>query len=170
MSTMKNHLCSFLSRLVLPGLVALLILLSPAFLRADAIITFDVSGFAANASGGTLDSCAADVSCAFSGMFQVDTTTGTVESSGLDITLPGLPTFNLLSGSFPSVLFSVPVGTIIASGPADTMSLIFITEPTPSSLVGFTGGGIFSTTQDTLANYTTLVAGVKPPPEFDPLA
>ena len=71
---MKN-LRSFLSRL---GLAAPLICLSPALALADIITTFDVSGTAKNLSGGTLDSCANDTTCDFSGMFRVDTTFGRV--------------------------------------------------------------------------------------------
>jgi hypothetical protein len=39
--------------------------------------------------------------CDFSGSFQVDTTTGTVESSGLDINFPGLTVFDTLTFSGP---------------------------------------------------------------------
>jgi len=71
----------------------LLILLSLYIVRADTITTFQVSGTAENDSGGTLDSCLSRATCAFSGMFPVDTANGTVESSGLDITFPGLTAF-----------------------------------------------------------------------------
>jgi hypothetical protein len=46
MSTRKNYLCSFLSRLAFCGLAAPLILLSPALVRAGAITEFAVSGTA----------------------------------------------------------------------------------------------------------------------------
>jgi len=85
--------------LALCVLAAPLILLWPALVRADAIITFDVSGFATNISLGTLDSCPEHELCAFSGTFRVDTTKGTVESGGFDISLPGLPAFDRLVSS-----------------------------------------------------------------------
>ena len=98
---MKNCVSSFLSRLALPGLMSFT-LLSPALALADTITTFDVEGTATNISGGMLGSCLTGATCAFSGMFQVDVTTGKVESSGLDIAFPGVRTFDtlFLSGPF----------------------------------------------------------------------
>jgi hypothetical protein len=103
MSTMKNHLCSLLSRLALCGLAGPLILLSPDLVRADSIRTFDVSGTATNVLGSTLGSCANGAVCPFSGMFQVDTTTGTIEPNSFNISFPGLSTFKELIFSLPSL-------------------------------------------------------------------
>jgi len=128
--------CSFLSRLALPGLMSL-ILLAPAIARAD---VFYVSGTALNFSGGKLGSCAAGASCPFSGMFTVDTTTGTVESTGLDVTLPGLPDFDTLFFSGAASSNAWEIGATNSAG--DSLSLAFITAPTPASLVGFTEGSI----------------------------
>jgi len=135
---MKNHSCSFLSRLALPGLMSL-ILLSPAIARAD---LFEVSGTATHISGGALGSCAGGATCPFSGMFTVDTTTGTIEKTGLEVTLPGLPTFDdLLSSNGSGGIWEIQVKN--SSG--DVVALGFDTEPNPDSLVGFTGGsGVFS--------------------------
>jgi hypothetical protein len=138
---MKIYLCSFLNRLALPGLMSL-ILLSPALSLAATITTFDVSGTAKNLSGGPLGSCAAGAICGFTGMFQVDTTSGTFESSGLDITLPGLPAFDTLTLSEPFSLPDWRISTMNSS--QDELMVLFTTAPTPSSLVGFTGGTIDS--------------------------
>jgi hypothetical protein len=155
---MKNRLCSFLSRLALP-----LLLLSPAITLADTITTFDVSGTATNLSGGTLDSCAAGATCDFSGMFQVDVTTGAVESSGLDITLPGLPAFDMLGSSIRlpnSLLWQIGAFNSLS----DTVDLDFTTAPTPGSLVGFDGGVIFGAGD--IANFYRITGGtITPVPE-----
>jgi hypothetical protein len=153
--------CSFLCRLALPGLMSL-ILLSPALMRADILTTFDVSGTALNVSGGTLDSCANGALCAFSGMFTVDVTTGTVESSGLDIRLPGLPSFDTLAGSGPLPGLG---WRITASNPADEVFLDFTTPPHAGSLVGFTGGSIIGGAE-LLSNYRIAAGGsITPTPE-----
>src|SRR5215469_10674665 len=135
---MKNRLCSFLSRLVLPGLVALIVLMSSALMRADAITTFGVSGFANNFSGGTLDSCPENELCAFSGTFRVDTTKGTLESSGFDITFPGLPAFARLVS--PVKFFSFRGGGYCAKQHHRPTALFFLTFPISGSLVGYKGG------------------------------
>jgi hypothetical protein len=121
----------------LRSLLALpLILLSPALALADTITTFDVEGGAVvNISGATIDSCANLQTCDFSGMFQVDVTTGTYESTGLAFTLPGLATFDSLEVSSPGFLN-------VGNSSGDTLNFFFTTEPTPDSLVGFTGGTI----------------------------
>jgi hypothetical protein len=126
---MTNRLRSFLA---LP-----LILLSPALALADTITTFDVEGGAVvNISGATIDSCANLQTCDFSGMFQVDVTTGTYESTGLAFTLPGLSTFDSLeSRSSPGFLD-------VGNSSGNSLNFTFTTEPTPDSLVGFTGGTI----------------------------
>jgi hypothetical protein len=125
---MTNRLRSFLA---LP-----LILLSPALALADTITTFDVEGGAVvNVSGATIDSCANLQTCDFSGMFQVDVTTGTYESTGLAFTLPGLATFDSLEGSSPGSLNA-------GNSSGNSLNFRFTTEPTPDSLVGFTGGTI----------------------------
>jgi len=128
--------------LVLPGLVALLVLLSPAFARADAITTLAVSGTAQNISGTKLDSCANGATCAFSGTFQVDTTSGSLETSGFAITLPGLPAFNSPFGSDPVDLTSF-WEIFVHNGSGDTLHFVFSTAHIPASLKGFTGGSFF---------------------------
>jgi hypothetical protein len=162
---MKNWLCSFLSRLALPGLAALLTLLSPALALADTISTFDVSGTATNVSGGSLDSCANGATCAFLGMFQVDTTNDTVESSGFDIVFPGLTAFDtpVLEGPSP------PDWLIIANNSSsDALIFLFSTAPTPGSLVGFTGGTILGTKVNNpsfAALYDVTGGSITPVPE-----
>ena len=142
MLAMKNDLYSFLSRLALCGLAAPLILLSPALVRADAITTFDLLGSAKNISGVTLGSCAAGATCPFSGMFQVDTTKGTVESRGFDITFRGLL-------AFTNPIVSERSGNgwriVAINNPrVAQLALSFSTAPTSGSLVGFTGGSILA--------------------------
>jgi len=108
-----------------------------------------------------LDSCAKGATCAFSGMFKVDTTIGMVESSGLDITLPGLP-------SFDGLRTSSPIGTewqIQAnSSLPDILLLNFSTAPTLGSLVGFTGGLIRGEI-DLAGNYIISGGSITPVPE-----
>ena len=139
---MKNRLRSFLSRLALPGLAAPLIILSPALALANTITTFDVSGTAVNVSAGSLGSCANGAACAFSGMFEVDVTIGSVEMSGLDITFPGLAAFDSLEAEGPTVS---GWNFLASNSSSDALTLDFSTAPTPGSLVGFTGGTISST-------------------------
>jgi hypothetical protein len=133
---MTNRLRSFLSRLALP-----LILLSPPLAVADTVTTFDVSGTAENASSVKLGSCAVRATCAFSGTFQVDVTTGTVETSGVDFSFPGLPALNMLVGQSA---FGPNDWRLFADDfqTHDEVFLDFTTAPTPGSLVGFTGGSI----------------------------
>jgi hypothetical protein len=167
---MKNRLCSFLSQLALPGLAALLtLLLSPALALADTISTFGVSGSATNVSGGTLDSCAVNAVCEFSGTFQVDVTIGMMESSGLDITFPGLATFD-------SVVLEGPTASdwsfLSSNSSSDALTLDFSTAPTPGSLVGFTGGTILGTVVDNpsfAALYDVTGGSITPVPEPSPL-
>jgi hypothetical protein len=98
-------------------------------------------------------------------MFQVDTTTGTVESSGLDITFPSLPTFDKLTGSgrglpAPNWLITVE------NSSSDTLFLEFTTAPTAASLKGFTGGSIAgSFSLDTQGNYKIVGGTITPAPE-----
>jgi hypothetical protein len=147
---MTNRLRSFLA---LP-----LLLLSPALAVADTITTFDVEGTAINEGIETLDDCPTLTICPFSGMFQVDVTTGTYESSGLAITLPGLPTFDTLD-----TVDSSP-GELVADNSIEGLILTFTTEPTPGSLVDFTGGTI--TGSRTIAsNYFILGGTITPVPE-----
>jgi hypothetical protein len=151
---MKNRLRSFVSRLALP-----LILLSPSLALADTITTFDVEGTVFNESGGTIDSCANGATCPFSGMFEVDTTTGTYESTGLAITLPGLATFDTLEAS------SSPGNLVANNGLAEeTLVLTFTTEPTPGSLVGFTGGTITGEYELPELNYLITGGTITPEP------
>jgi hypothetical protein len=123
--------------------------------------TFEVSGTANNISGAALGSCAKGATCPFSGMFTVDTTTGTVESSGLDIKLPGLPDFDIFSPGQP-VGGNWQIGA--ANGSGDLLNLVF-TNGQPASLVGFTGGSIVDGF-DFGNNYTINRGGtVAPVPE-----
>jgi hypothetical protein len=114
-----------------------LILLSAALMRADTITTFLVSGGASNVSGFALGDCPRFATCPFSGVFQVDTTNGMVEGSGLDITFPGLTALDTLIASKP--LADGTFWQIGASNGFDTLDLDFITAPNHQSLVGFTG-------------------------------
>jgi hypothetical protein len=156
---MKNS-CSFLSRLALP-----LILFSPILALADTITTFDVLGTVQNFSGGALDSCANNATCAFSGMLRVDVTTGTVENTGLDITFPGLPMFDTLNYSM-----SVTPDWLIAvlNSEIDQVLLSFTPAPTKGSLVGFTGGtidGEIVEASSGLPYYLNLSGTITPVPE-----
>jgi len=90
-----------------------------------------------------LDSCAFLATCAFSGTFQVDTTTGKVESTGLDFTFPGLPAFDNLNVSQLLVHTSDwQIGALNTN--SNQMVLNFAPAPTGGTLVGFTGGSIVS--------------------------
>jgi hypothetical protein len=168
MSTMKNHLGSFLSRLALFGLAVPLILLLPALVRADAIRTFAVSGTATNTTAVTLGSCAPFSTCALSGMFRVDTTTGTVESSGLDITLPGLPAFDVLRSSGMGTVAGI---FFVGSNDSSLDVLIFdFTAPGArlGSLVGFTGGSIVGGIEKgigIISGYDDMSGSITPVPE-----
>jgi hypothetical protein len=84
-------------------------------------------------------------------MFQVDTTTGTIEPNSFNISFPGLATFKELMFSLPSL----PGDWIIVSsnGPSlnlaacagchgDVSVVFFTPAPTEGSLVGFTRGSI----------------------------
>jgi len=163
---MKDYLYSSLSRLVLHGLMSLT-LLSPALMRADTISTFLVSGTATNISPGNLGSCAERATCDFSGTFQVDTTSGTIETSGLDITLPGLTTFDVLNRSVVS-LGDWVLQALDNSIPFDILDLFFTTEPTTASLVGFTGGSIVNGTVENgqaFQIYEAFTGSITPVPE-----
>jgi hypothetical protein len=156
---MKIYLCSFLSRLALPGLMSLM-LLSSALTRADTITTFLVSGTAENISGGTLNSCANLATCPFYGMFQVDVTIGMVESSSLDITFPGLAAFDNLT-------LSTSMGTdwnlSAVNSPGDLLALVFTPAPHPASLRDLTGGSIVGAF--VRSNYNILSGSITPVPE-----
>jgi hypothetical protein len=151
--------------LALPGLMSL-IFLAPAIGRADLMTTFDVSGTVENISGGALGSCAAGATCPFKGMFTVDATTGTVESTGLDITFPGLPDFDNLYTSIPDGP-GWELGAENSSG--DIIGLLFTTEPNPGSLVGFTGGTLAAGGPgfggDSSDNYQIVSGTIAPVPE-----
>jgi hypothetical protein len=75
--------------------------------------------------------------CGFSGTLQVDVTSGTFESSGLNIVFPGLPAFDTLVSSA-----SQSVGWLILAdnSEGDELHFFFGTLPTMGSLVGLTGG------------------------------
>jgi hypothetical protein len=95
-------------------------------------------------------------------MFRVDTTIGTIESSGFNISLPGL-------AAFDSVTLSTQMGNdwritgFNSSG--DGLSLAFTTAPLQGSLVGFTGGSILGGTRDTSSNYQIVSGSITPVPE-----
>jgi hypothetical protein len=159
---MKIYLFSFLSRLALPGLAVLLLLWSPALALADTITTFAVSGTAENTSGRSLNSCAFLATCGFSGMFRVDTTIGTIESSGFNISLPGL-------AAFDSVTVSTQMGNdwgiTVSNSTGDGLSLAFTTAPLQGSLVGFTGGSIVGGQGGVVGAYTPTGGSITPVPE-----
>jgi hypothetical protein len=76
----------------------------------------------------------------FGGTLTIDVTAGT--ATGIDVSFQGLSPFN-------TILVSDPIGTISWIVGAGNLSnnrlfLSFVTEPTPGSLVGFTGGTIFT--------------------------
>jgi hypothetical protein len=151
---------SFLSRLALPGMMSL-ILLAPAIAQADLMTTFDVTGSAKNFSPGKLGSCAAGATCPFSGMFTVDTTTGTVESSGLDIMLPGLPDFDTLSLSTGNSGGEWLIDATKSAG--DDLSLTLQLACFKCSLVDYAGGPI--ATGEDHGNYVITSGTVAPVPE-----
>lgn len=155
---MKRFSCSYLSRFVLPSTTVAMLLFAPALAAADTITSFDMSGSAMNVSGESLNSCASDTTCAFSGTFRVDVTTGTVVSSSVDITFPGLSAFNKLFGSGP---YSTSDWTITAGNSSgDGVILSFTTTKTPGSLVGFDGGTISRCCVLVLATGDYLYVGV----------
>ena len=107
----------------------------------------------------------------FSPMFQVDVT-NMVESSGLDITFPGLPDFDSLSLEGPSP----PLWSIIANNSSsDALILLFSTAPTPGSLVDFTGGTILGNVVDNPSfaplylDFTGTITPVPEPSSLVPL-
>jgi hypothetical protein len=121
---------------LLPCLVALA-LLPAQFAKADTV--FDVSGSADNISTGSLGSCTPVEICPFTGTLAVDTTTlplGSVDA--IDITFPGLPTFDTVEGSGPNGSDFMVLA--MNTGATDLLILRFTTTPTPGSLVGFEGG------------------------------
>jgi hypothetical protein len=115
--------------------------------HADTITTFDVSGSATNITTGSLGSCGAGATCAFSGTLSIDVTSGTVNVLGtvenVDITFPGLASFTTLAFSSPLNPFDGPNWEIdVDNSDHDRLGLHFTTMNTPASLVGFTGGSI----------------------------
>jgi hypothetical protein len=158
---MKNHSCSFLSRLALPGLMSV-ILLAPAIARAD---VFELMGTAFNGSGVTLGSCAAGATCPFKGALTIDTATGTAESA--DLTLPGLPSFDDLTVSrVNGIGTGWEIGAKNSSG--ETLTLDFTTPGhSPPSLLNFTGGSIFGG-GDSSENYAITGGTVAPAPVPEP--
>ena len=100
--------------------------------RADTITMFNVNGTAVNQAFAPLGSCAARATCPFSGTLDVDVTNGTV--SGIDITFPGLDTFD-------KVVFSVPLPASVEGTNAPSLGQVLELSFT-GNLVGFTGGTI----------------------------
>ena len=139
-------------------------LLAPVPARAT---TFDVSGTAFNPNAAAIGSCAGVSDCPFMGTLTIDVTSGTV--TAIDVTLPGLSDFDMLTGSGP---FQTSDWFVTAdnSGMHDLLALEFTTTKTPGSLVGFTGGTIFDggvvgrpPGQPTI--YTTISGSIAPVPE-----
>jgi hypothetical protein len=98
-------------------------------------------------------------------MFQVDMTTGMVESSGFDITFPnGLAFGFLLSSGQAGTLWEIQ-GAV----DDDLLDLEFTTAPTPGSLVGFTGGKIVGNNVIAVgipeALYGSISGSITPAPE-----
>jgi len=146
---------------VLPYLVALA-LLPAQFAKADTV--FDVSGSAANTSGGSLGSCAALATCPFSGTLTVGTTApGTVD--GLDITFPGLPAFDTVTAQGPLPFPGWDMEATNSS--SDVLALSFTT--TPDLLVGFTGGTITGSFVGSVSThevfYDNFTGSINPVPE-----
>jgi hypothetical protein len=110
--------------------------LSSGMAQADVITTFNVSGTVILPAPSQF----------FSGTLQVDVTTGTID--GVDITFPGLPTFDTLatSGALPPGQLAIPAWQITVQdntnpGLSDLLTLDFSTA-VPDSLIGFNGGTI----------------------------
>ena len=87
---------------------------APVYVRADAIITFNVSGGYRSPSTGT-----------FSGTLTVDVTTGTV--TAVDITFPSLAPFDDISTG--NAVGAFWFQDFVNSGPADGLQLGFATTP-----------------------------------------
>lgn len=126
---MQKSSRSFMSRLVLPGIMVALLPLAGAA-RAAVITTFDVSGTAAPIpllTGTT-----------FSGTLTLDVTSGTVTAE--DVPFPGLSAFDMLTFSGP---FQTSNWTVTAfDSSVDELTFDFTTTKKLGSLVGFTGGTI----------------------------
>jgi hypothetical protein len=155
---MRNSFRCSLS--LLPCLALALLAARPA--KAD---LFDISGFAVNASGGTLGSCTAGETCPFSGTLTVNVTLGTVDA--LNITFPGLPAFDTIFNSFPVLTPGWEIDAHNSSN--DELDLLFSTTPTPGSLVGFDGGtlirdAVFQHSTE-LEEYVILSGSITPVPE-----
>jgi len=141
-------------------------LLAPVPARAT---TFDVSGTAFNPNAAAIGSCAGVSDCPFMGTLTIDVTSGTV--TAIDVTLPGLSDFDMLTGSGPFQTSDWFVTAVNSSSiAADLLGLEFTTTKTPSSLVGFTGGTIFDGQvvgappgEPTI--YTTISGSIAPVPE-----
>jgi hypothetical protein len=100
--------------------------------RADTTTIFNVEGTAVNQSFAPLGSCGAGETCPFSGTLDVDVTNGTVP--GIDITFPGLDTFD-------RVVFSVASPAFVEATNAPSLGQVLELSFT-GNLVGFTGGTI----------------------------
>lgn len=117
-----------------PNFLAAAVLVACApYAHADTITTFNVSGIAANNTGGPLGACPRGSLCSFSGTLGVDVTAGTI--TGVNIKFPGLSPFNAVS-------CCAGAGFLPANNGVQSLALIFTTAPTPDSLVGFDGGSI----------------------------
>lgn len=130
-----------------------LALLTAANASADTISTFDVSGTVFNISGERLGSCINDFFCSFGGTLTVDVTNGTPTAA--DITFPGLPAFDSLNGSGGGEACCWVLDAENSS--MDSVSLLFLTFPTPGSLVGFEGGTIRPATTQVISGSSNLL-------------
>jgi PEP-CTERM motif len=122
-------------RRVRAGLIAVAVgaaALAPVAARANVITTFDVSGTATPTPPLT--------GTTFSGTLTVDVTSGTV--TAIDVTFPGFSAFDMLS--FSDRNDGSDWGVVADNSSGESLALDFTTTKTPGSLVGFTGGTIFS--------------------------
>lgn len=156
---------------------ALIALLLAGAARADSIQDFVVSGTAQNDSGKMLGSCASGATCSFSGTMVVDVTAGVLE--GLNITLPGLPTLDIVHSSGRVAQGPTPSWTVTASDQvgSETLMLGFLTIPSSGSLMSFDqgnvlGGSVIDVGQDfsSLAYILQPGGNITPAPEPSSLA
>ena len=150
---MKKSFCSSLSRLVLPSIVMALL---AGLARADSIRTFEVSGTAFAESG---QSCGSN--CAFSGTLTADVTINTL--TAIDVSFPGLAPFNTMPVFIPTQEPFLEL--VVHNSTADQLTMFFTTMPNPGTLLGFTGGTIFSGGVFGPSAYSIKSGSITPIPE-----
>ncbi len=105
-----------------------------AFVRADTISTFEVSGTASGSSG---QSCGSN--CLFSGTLTADVTMNVLNA--VEITFPGLAPFNSNFG-FRSTGTPVLELVVHNGAPQCCVGHVFHHDAKPGTLLGLTGGTI----------------------------